>query len=133
MAVDKYESLGPLMNELGGEIAAITDGDIDGLYLYAEIEEGSPCAGVFQDEGDLVRYYDPTDRLFDLLLEAWTIEDPDPRRRWTAMEYSVREGRFKTEFIYREELTEDETITDRRRRALKKRYGDKPVIYPPMD
>src|SRR3546814_2141857 len=40
MADDKLDNLGPLMNEIGQELAEIVGGDPNGVFLYAEIGEG---------------------------------------------------------------------------------------------
>ena len=120
------------MNEIGVEGTQIVGGDPDGLYIFAEFDEGVVDAGVFKDEGDAVRYFDPTDLLFDLLSEAWEIESPDSNRRWAVMHYEVRGTAFHVELIYPEELDPNEDMVDRRRAALKKRYGGKPIIYSPV-
>lgn len=125
------EKLGPLVNEIGAVAAEMVGGDPDGLYIFAELTPGRIHAGVFKDEGRSVRYYDPTEELTDLILEAWEMESAK-RMRWTVMEYEVRGTEFDVKLIYPEELNPAEDLTDRRRAGLKRRYGDKPVIYPPM-
>jgi hypothetical protein len=132
MSEDKFERLGPMLSEVGAEAAVIAGGKTDGLYLYAEVEEGSVAASVFVDEGDIVRYYDPTQELFNLIREAWEESEPDEAKRWIVMEYEVRGTTFDVKVRYREELDPEDYVMDRRRAALKARYGDKPVIYPPM-
>src|SRR3546814_17945848 len=57
MADDKLDNLGPLMNEIGQELAEIVGGDPNGVFLYAEIGEGWNGPSVCKDEGDVVRYY----------------------------------------------------------------------------
>jgi len=132
MERDKLDELGPMMNEIGVEATEIVGGSPDGLYLFAEFDDGVIDAAVFKDEGNAVRYFDPTNLLFDLLGEAWEIESPDSNRRWAVMHYEVRGTAFHVELTYPEELDLNEDMTDRRRAALKKRYGDKPIIYPPV-
>lgn len=132
MADDMYDKLGPKLNEVGQEAMEIVGGGSDGLYIYAEVEEGSVFAAVFMDEGDAVRYYDPSEDLFDLIGEAWEAAEPSQAKRWVVMEYEVHGTKFDTHFKYREELNPKDYATDRRRVALAARYGDKPVIYPPI-
>ncbi len=132
MAVDKLDTMGPLFNDIGGEIAEIVGGNPDGAYLYAELGDGSVAAGVFLDDGTAIRYFDPTDDLQDLLQDAWDMENADKSKRFSVIEYAIADGRFKAEFQYPEEMNPGEFIEDRRERALVKRYGEREVIYPPM-
>ena len=132
MAEDKFHNLGHILKEIGGEGATIVGGDPDGLYIYAEPDGGAVFASVFKDEGNAVRYYDPTHELFELIRDAWAAESSDEAKRWAVMEYEVRGTEFDVQFAYPEELDSNDYSTDRREVALKRRYGDKPVIYPPM-
>jgi hypothetical protein len=132
MTEAKLDRLGPLMNEIGAEGASIVNGNPDGLYIYAEPNGGSVYAAVFKDDGTVVRYFDPTDELVDLIVEAWEIEDSSGNRRWAVMEYEVLGTKFDVKLDYPEDLDPAQHSSDRRRAALKKRYGDKPVLYPPM-
>lgn len=121
-----------MLNEIGVEGAAIVGGDPEGLYIYAEPGGGAVYAAVFKDEGAVIRYFDPTHELADLIRDAWETENADESMRWAVMEYEVSGTKFDVQFTYAEELDPDDYSTDRRQAALKKRYGDKPVIYPPM-
>lgn len=132
MPDDKYDTLSPILSEIGGEGAAIVGDDLDGLYIYAESDGGSIYAAVFKEDDEVVRYFDPTHELFELIREAWETENADEAKRWAVMEYEVQGTKFDVQFKYSEELDPKDYATDRRRAALKKRYGDKPVVYPPM-
>jgi len=132
MTDDEFDRIGPMLGAIGLEAATIVGGDPDGLYIYAEDEEGSVFASVFLDEGDAVRYYDPTDKLFDLIGDVWDAGDPDESKRWIVMEYEVHGTSFETHFKFREELNPEDYASDRRDFAVEARFGDKPVIYPPM-
>lgn len=130
MAKDRFDALGPAYADIGAELAEIVGGDPDGVYLYAEAGEGWYGYGVFKDEGDKVRYYDPSRELGDLIYEAWQTEDPD--KRWAIMEYEIHGTKFDAEFKFSDEVkVESYDEDDRRDIALKRRFGDKPVIYPP--
>lgn len=131
-AQDKFDEIGPILNAIGGEGAAIVGGDPDGLYIYAELDDGAVVAGVFKDEGETVRYFEPTPELVGLLHDAWEAENWDEALRWVVMEYEVDGSQFDAQFRYAEELDPNEDSRDRRRAALKERYGGKPVIYPPV-
>ena len=129
---DRLDKIGPIISAIGGEGAEIVGGDPDGLYIYAEPDGGAVYAAVFKDEGEAVRYFDPTDNLFDLIRDAWEAENSDEGKRWAVMEYEVQGTKFDVQFRYPEELDPNDYSSDRREAALKRRYGDKPVIYPPM-
>jgi hypothetical protein len=133
MKHDKFESLGPLFADVGGELADIVGGDVDGTFLYAEAGEGWLGASVFREDGDVVRYFDPSPALTDLLLQAWETESPESILRWSVMEYEVTGTKFDVQFRYVDEI-QVKSFADngRREAALKRRYGDKPVIYPPI-
>ncbi len=132
MLGDKLEKSGPLMNAIGVEGAVIVGGNPDGLFIYAEPDGGSVFLSVFRNEGDVVRYYPPTSELFDLIRAAWENESPDENMRWAVIEYEVSGTSFHVELRYPEELKSDEDASDRREAALKRRYGDKPIVYPPI-
>ncbi len=132
MTEDKLDKLGPFFAAVGREATVIVGGDPDGLYIYAEVEEGSVYAAVFYDDGSAVHYYDPTSELFDLINEVWEATDPEPKKRWVVMEYEVNGTKFDVQVKYLEELNPEDYASDRREVALVARYGDKPVIYPPI-
>lgn len=129
MAEDKYDVLGPIFADIGGELADIVGGDPNGTYLYAEAGEGWVGYGIFKDEGNAVRYFDGNPELGDLILKAWKVEIAD--KRWVAMEYEIKGTQFDVDFQFPDEIDPKESEMQRRPRALERRFGDKPVIYPP--
>lgn len=132
MPQDKLDLLGPLMNDIGHELSRIVGGDPNGIFLYVEIGEGWVRPSVFKDEGDVVRWYDPNDDyLSDLLFEAWYLEPDGPNMRWSVLEYAIVDGKFRVSMKYPEEVNVDIVDSERRQTALRARFGDKPVVYPP--
>ena len=125
------DKLTEILNSIGQNIAAIVGGDADDSYLYAEAADGSVEAGVFQSVGDQVIYHDPDDELLDDIQELWYAAETD--KSWEALRYNIKDRRFDAHFDYPDSFDPEETSTDRRERALKERFGDKPVIYPPPD
>lgn len=116
MENDKLDRLGPVMNDIGQQLADIVGGDPEGVFLYVEIGPGRVEASVFKDEGASVRYFDweETD-LSDLLFDAWYLEPEG--KRWSAMEYDIKGGTLETAFKYPEEM--DRAVdTGVRREAL---------------
>lgn len=132
MPEDKLDLLGPLMNDLGHELASIVEGDPDGVFLYVEIGDGWVRPSIYKDEGNVVRWYDPKDAsLSDLLFEAWYFEPDEPNMRWSVLEYAIVGKKFHVSMKYPEEVNVDEIDSERRQSALRARFGDKPVVYPP--
>jgi hypothetical protein len=130
MTDQKFDLLGPIFAAIGGELAKIVDDVPDGTFLYAEGGDGWMASGVFKVEGSVIRYFRPTRELGDLLLQAWNAEDPD--KRWAVMEYSIKGTKFDVQFLFPDDIDPDESDVERRPRALRRHFGDKPVIYPPI-
>ena len=128
--INKYEVLGPAYADIGGELAEIVGGSPDGVYLYAEAGDRWYSYAVFKDEGDKLRYYDPTRELGDLIQAAWLSEEPD--KRWAVMEYEIKGTKFYAQFKFPDEIDVENRDIDHREFALRNRYGEKPVIYPPL-
>lgn len=123
--------IGEALNDIGNELAFILDRQPDGSFLYSEAAENTCSAAVFVESNDEVRFVDPTDELFDLIQHLWDLAEPD--KKWTVLEYAVAEGKMKASFTYPEDIDPDESEMDRSERALRKRYGEKPIIYPNDD
>ena len=131
MSEDKFDGVGPKMSTIGEEAAADVGGDPNGIYLYVEVGDRWISVNLFRDEGDVVRAYEPSPELTDAIWDAWEAEN-DPKLRWSVMEYEARSGKFDARFKYPEEVDVESFELDRREIALKKRYGDKSVVYPPL-
>lgn len=89
---------------------------------------------IFKDLGDRILYREPDlNRLGDALLDLWHAEEAD--KRWAEIEYLVRDGRFLTKFVYADEIapTDIEDELDRRDRIVREYFGEKPIIYPPLE
>ena len=130
VATDKLNALGPALARVGEDVYSSIGGRPDGIYLYVEIGDGWVGPSLFQDEGNRVVYYSGSDELADLLMEAWYLEPAD--KRWTAMHYMIENGNFDATFEFDDLDGSGESISDRRERILRARYGDKPVVYPPL-
>lgn len=129
MEPDKLDQLGPMMNEIGVEATEIV-GDPDGLYIYVEMGNQWISASVFKEEDGIVRYFDPSSELSDVIWDAWEAEEED--KRWAVMEYEVHGTKFSAQFKFPDEVDVESFDVDRREEALKRRYGDKPIVYPPV-
>lgn len=131
MAEDKLDKLGPLMSEIGGEIAADLGGKPDGAYLYVEVGDRWISVNLYRDDGDAVRWYEHGPELTASLWKAWRVENSNPKMRWSVMQYEIHGTKFDVQFSYPDEVDVEVYDSDRRDNALKKHFGDKPVIYPP--
>lgn len=133
MAKDKLDILSHLFNQIGVELVDIVGGDPDGIFLYVEIGEGWISPNVFKDEGNQIRYLDDNETLSDLLWEAWYAEsDEGGVKRWSIMEYEIKQGKVDISFRFPDEVNVETISMDRRQTALRARFGDKPVVYPPI-
>lgn len=130
MPNDKLEDIGLHLADIGGEVAEVLGGNPDGAYLYVEVGDRWYSVSLFRDEGEVVRYYDPSSDLDDIIYEGWV--KMEPSKRWAVMEYEIKSTKFDAWFKFPDEVDVESFDEDRREIALKKRYGDKPVIYPPL-
>lgn len=135
MTKDKYDALGPLLNEIGQALADVVGGDPNGVFFYVEIGPGWVSPNIFKDEGAVVRFYRPPGpSLSDILFDLWYAESDDESKRWSVMEYAVKDGKFEVGFKYPDEVDVSGPPDDERRQAaLRRRFGDKKVIYPPLE
>lgn len=122
--------VGRLLNSVGECVANIVGEQPDGAYLYVEYDGGCE-AGVFHDQGGSVAYFDPDSYLMATLFQLWNASDV--HSKWDVMEYEITGDTFDARFGFADSFDPEETSHDRRERALRARYGDKPVIYPLMD
>lgn len=127
---EQDEKVGEILNALGQHIFEIIGQNPDGSFLYAEVDEGAYEVAIFHDEGEQVVYYDPDSDLFDEVINLW--ETALDHEKWTVLEYDVRDGRFNSSYTYADQLDPDEDSDERRDRLVRARFGDKPVIYPPL-
>lgn len=130
MPDDKYEKLGPAYAEIGAEAAAIVGGDPNGIFLYAEAGDGWISASLFKDEGEIVRYFRATYELNEMIADAHSAEEED--KRWAVMTFEVTGTEFRAKFKFPDEVDVENLDQDRREAALKLRFGDKPIVYPPF-
>lgn len=87
---------------------------------------------IYKDAGDHIMYRSPDlDRWSDILLELWYAQSE--KSRWSELEYIIRGGRFEVTYIYPDDIDRSDSMKERRQQALRRYYGDKPVLYPPWD
>lgn len=120
-----------LLNEIGQLLAKDTVYPLDGTLLYAQVDSNYVAPSIFKDQGNSIAYLDPDlGQLGDALLDLWEAEKANSR--WAEIEYLVQGNTFAVTYTYADEIDPDEDTLDRRDRIVKRYFGDKPVIYPPL-
>jgi hypothetical protein len=120
-----------LLIRIGQLLARDQEYPLDGTLLYAEVGENFVRPSIFKDAADHVVYRDPDLReLGDCLLDLWEAQETEDR--WEEMEYVVRDGKFDLTLTYPDEIDREEDPFDRRDRVVRKHFGAKPIVYPPL-
>jgi hypothetical protein len=125
------DNIAVLLSKIGQLLAEDIDYPLEGTLLHARVDRRMVGPSIFKDMGDHLVYRDPDlRRLGDCVLDLW--EAFEPRKRWAQMEYVIRDGRFDVKFIYPHEVPKNEYWNDTREEMLKRHFGNKPVVYPPL-
>ena len=128
MAIDRSEAL---LAKIGNLLAEDKEYPLDSTLLHAELDRSFVAPSIFKDLGNHVLYRWPDLRVLgDTLLELW--ETQTGKSRWTEIEYLIRDGKFEVTYIYPDEIVPDEDSLIRRDRLVRKYFGEKPIVYPPM-
>ena len=127
-------SVEELLQEVGREAVAVAGADLAGrLLVYAEIADRVISADVLYTnrKGDVQLVLGPSP-LDDIVYELWQRWKAEPgNEEWRAMSYVVDEGgKLTVDLTYPDDLDEEEIVTDRRPRAVKKYFGNVKVIRP---
>lgn len=120
-----------ILVRIGQELAVMIGKNPDGAFSYNEARDMWLSLSAFHDEGNRVVYYSPTREFGDAIEDLWHARAPEDR--WEAMRYEIVDGQFLVEFEYPDQLDRSEDVDARQDRALKARYGDKPIYYPPPE
>ena len=120
-----------ILIRIGQELANLVENDPNGAYVYAEVREGFMSANGFHDEGNRVVNLDTSRALCDAIWDLWY--ERETEKRWEVMHYEITDGQYAVEFEYPDQIDPDEFLDERAGRALKARYGDKPIYYPPPE
>nr|WP_210358276.1 hypothetical protein [Sphingomonas beigongshangi] len=99
--------------------------------LYAQLDHNMVGDSIFKDLGNHLLYRRSLDeRLLHALLDLWEAEDEHDR--WSELEYVLRDGKFEVAYYYPDEIDPEEDVLERRERALRRHFGDKPIVYPSL-
>lgn len=127
MANDEAEEL---LNEIGRLLAEDREYPFEPTLLYAQLDRNMIGESIFKELGNQILYRRPViDRLPYALLDLWETQEGDDR--WMEMEYLVRDGRFEVAYIYPDAIDPEEDVVERRARAVRRHFGQKPIVYPP--
>ena len=127
-------SVEDLFQEVGREAVAVAGDDLGGMLLvYAEVEDRVISADLLYKnrKGDVQLVLGPSP-LDDIVYELWERWKAEPgNEEWRVMSYIVdKAGKLTIDLIYPDDVDEEEDVTDRRPRAVKKYFGDVKVIRP---
>lgn len=101
------------------------------LFLWAEAARACVGVSLYQEFPDHAMYIDIDHQAFDLILDIWY--DAPEDKKWTQMLLDLDGDHFTIKFEYGQPMDEETDLHDYREDALKERFGDKPVRYPPVD
>lgn len=128
MASDEIEKL---LVEVGQLLAEDTDYPLDGTLLYAELDDNFVEPSIFKDLGNHILYRLPDlHRLGGCLIDLWEAEEP--AKRWTEIEYVIRDGKFDATFTFADDIDPEKDPMERRDQVVRRHFGDKPIVYPPL-
>ena len=120
-----------LLGEIGQILSEDTAYPLDGTLLYARVDSNFVAPSIFKNRGNYIVYRRPDlDRLGGVLLDLWEAEEP--KNRWEEIEYLVQDDKFEVTYTYADEIDPDEDTFERRDRVVKRHFGDKPIVYPPL-
>jgi hypothetical protein len=125
------DEAGPILARIGEILSRDTIYPLENTLLYAEVEPGVVSQSIFKDGGANIIYrwiLSPT--LTDALMDLWEVEDS--KKRWAEMEYVIHDGTFHAHFTYPDEIDKKEDHFERRDRIVKRHFGDRPIVYPPL-
>lgn len=119
------EGKGEILEEIGRLIHDQLDGNVEGAFLYCEATEDSASGYLLEEAGDRMIYHLAD---FEIVKAVMALVSLDPRRkRWQAMRYSMKDGRFTAEFDFPKDIDREELDTDRISRVLRAWAGNRPL------
>lgn len=127
MADDEAEKL---LNEIGQLLTKDREYPFEPTLLYAQLDRNMVGESIFKELGNQILYRWPViEGLPYALLDLWEAQEGDDP--WAEMEYVFRNGKFEVAYIYPDEIDPDEDVVERRARAVRRHFGEKPIVYPP--
>lgn len=119
-----------LLNKIGQLLMEDREYPVEPTLLYAQLDRNMVGESIFKELGNQILYRRPViEGLPYALLDLWEAQDGGDR--WSEMEYVLRDGKFEVAYIYPDELDAEEDVVERRARAVRRHFGEKPIVYPP--
>lgn len=126
MANDEAERL---LNEIGRLLTEDRDYPLEPTLLYAQLDRNVVGESIFKELDNQILFRWPViDGLPNALLDLWEAQEG---YRWAEMEYLLRDGKFEVAYIYPDEIDPEEDVVERRARAVRRHFDEKPIVYPP--
>ncbi len=120
-----------LLEEIGGLLMEDGEYPSEPTLLYAQLNHNMIGESIFKELGNQLLFRWPTnERLPSALLELW--EAQDGQEQWSELEYMLRDGQFAVAYVYPDDIDPQEDVIERRKRALRRHFGEKPIVYPPL-
>lgn len=127
MANDEAEKL---LNEIGQLLMEDRKYPVEPTLLYAQLDRNMVGESIFKELGNQILYRRPViEGLPYALLDLWEAQEGEDR--WAEMEYLLRDGKFEIVYIYPDEIDAEDDLVERRARAVRRHFGEKPIVYPP--
>ncbi len=123
--------IGDMLNAIGQHAADILEKTPEDVFVFIEAGDQWMGAGIFENFEDKVVYHGPSEELLEAVQSLWEAAEPD--KKWSILFYDIKDGSFEVEFLYTDDLEHHPFEHNYRQDALAARYGDKSVIYPPME
>ena len=119
-----------LLNEIGQLLMEDREYPVEPTLLYAQLDRNMVSESIFKELGNQILYRRPViEGLPYALLDLWEAQGGGDR--WSEMEYVLRDGKFEVAYIYPDEIDAEEDVVERRARAVRRHFGEKPIVYPP--
>lgn len=119
-----------LLNKIGQLLMEDREYPVEPTLLYAQLDRNMVGESIFKELGNQILYRRPViEGLPSALLDLWEAQDGGDR--WSEMEYVLRDGKFEVAYIYPDEIDSEEDVVKRRARAVRRHFGEKPIVYPP--
>jgi hypothetical protein len=125
------EEMGDALNTIAQLVADVLGKTPDDVFVFIEAGDQWYGGAIFENLEDEVLYHEFEEGLGDIVLPLWETAAPD--KKWSLLLIDIKDGRFDAEFVYTADMTHHPFEHEYRQDAVVKRYGEKPVIYPPMD
>lgn len=120
-----------LYQEIGKSALENTDSLSGKILVYAEVEDGAISADMlYVNRANVVRLKFCPGSMQVMIYALWERWKEEPGNvEWRVLCYVIEGGKFSIDLTYPDQLNEEETVSDRRPRVIKKYFGDAKVDY----